>query len=357
MHRWTDEERDIVRQRYDGTRASAEAIARELGGLTFLQVRGQVQKLKLGHPSEKWSPEDLAFLRKNYGLVPDEVIEKKLKRTHNSIILTVKRRLQINRKSNFYTARELAKILGISCSKTITETWMPRKWIRGIKSPVRCGPNIMWSFKEEEITRCLRARPYLVEISDIQEEHLFRSVVQEEWDRDPWYGLEEAGYLLDVGDNAVVKYIRRGDLPATKKTGGPWQGVWIVRRSAIEEFLKNDRRFKVHMQKLEMSRKVLRFERGEAWMLGKLWLILCPGCRRHVEVLAPKQLDYKEIVPKFVEAFVKGGCHHDERASLIDWKSGEPNGKAKLLTKLIDEHPTWSASQIVKEAERIGGQI
>jgi hypothetical protein len=59
-HRWTDEEREIVRQRYDGTRESADAIGKDLG-LTFLQVRGQVQKLKLGHPSEKWSPEDLAL--------------------------------------------------------------------------------------------------------------------------------------------------------------------------------------------------------------------------------------------------------------------------------------------------------
>jgi hypothetical protein len=351
-HRWTDEEREIVRQRYKGTRESAETIAKDLA-LSFLAVRGQVQRLKLGHPSRKWSLEDLAFLGKNYGLLSDKVIEKKLDRTHNSIILAAKRHLHINRKSNFHTATEISKLLGIPCMKTITQTWMPRGWIRGRKSPVRVGTRVMWVFSEEDVVHCLRARPYLVKISEM-EEHYFRGIVQEEWEKDPWYGLEEAGYLLGVGPEAMSRYIMRGKLPATKTTGGPWQGVWIIRRSAIDEFLKNDRRTEIHKQKLEMSRKVKRFEKGEAWMLGKLWIILCPGCLRHVEVVAPKQWEYKEIVPKFVLAFVEGGCHHDERESMIDLKP--QNGKVDLLTKLIDQHPTWSPSQIVKEANRIGGQ-
>ena len=58
-HRWTDEEREIVRRDYTGTRESAMEIAGRLG-VSFLAVKGQVGILGLAKRSGRrpWTPEE-----------------------------------------------------------------------------------------------------------------------------------------------------------------------------------------------------------------------------------------------------------------------------------------------------------
>jgi hypothetical protein len=232
-NRWPDVDKDVVRTEYDGTRASVEAIAAKLHR-TPVAVKGQVQHLKLAKIEHRnWTSEDLEYLADTYGLIPDADICEHLHRSLNGIAETAKRRLQINRKTNSYTARDVTKALGLSDSKIITETWMSKGFIKGQKSPTRCGRNLMWHFDKEDIVACLKERPWLV---DRQKLRGFRQVVKAEWKRDPWYNTKQAGRLLGHHPHTIVLYLNRGSLAGVKKPALCWQGEWVIRRSAIQAF-------------------------------------------------------------------------------------------------------------------------
>lgn len=233
-NRWPDVDKDVVRTEYDGTRASVEAIAAKLHR-TPVAVKGQVQHLKLAKIEHRnWTSEDLEYLADTYGLIPDADICEHLHRSLNGIAETAKRRLQINRKTNSYTARDVAKALGLSDSKIITETWMSKGFIKGRKSPTRCGRNLMWHFDKEDIVACLKERPWLVDRQKLQ--NGFRQVVEAEWKRNPWYNTEQAGRLLGHHPHTLVKYLNQGLLAGVKKPSMCWQGEWVIRYSAIRSF-------------------------------------------------------------------------------------------------------------------------
>lgn len=236
-HVWTDEEKDLVRTEYDGTGKSVAVLAGKIG-VTTIAVKGQIQSLKLTKKERRdWTEEELEYLGDTYGILPDKQICEHLHRSRNSIVLASKRHLKINRKANFYTAKEVAKLLGVACSKTVTETWQEKGFIKGRKSTVRCGLNMMWLFSEQDIEDCLRKYPWLVKMEKVEDRNQFRRILKEEWERDPWYTSEQAGSLLGVHFHTVVKYLNQGLLQGVKKPALCWQGEWVIRRSNIQAYL------------------------------------------------------------------------------------------------------------------------
>lgn len=258
---------------------------------------------------KRWTPEELEYLAAKYGLVSDRAICRHLQRSPNAITIISRRKLHSNRKMNFYSGRELARALGVPDSKTIIN-WALAGWIRVRKSVVRQGPFRVWLFREKNVAAFLKERPWLFDPKQMPE-HYFRSIVRAEYERDPWYNCQEVAALLGVTtDDAIQRYINHGWLPAFKKPGGPWQGKWIIRRSAIEKFLANDPRPKHKFETTSSNRKRAARKRGNPLRLSVVWSVLCPDCRQTVVVRANPGLKGPQVQQLFIYLYTNGTCSH-----------------------------------------------
>lgn len=240
-HRWTEEEKEFTRTEYKNNRASLEELRMRFG-VSLNAMRGQVVRQGLTKGFPRWTEDDLCYLADNFGRLADEQICKDLSRSKNAIKIIAYRKLNgLARLDGFYTARTVATLLAVSCSKTIV-FWRDKGYIKGKRAPFGYGKHKLWSFDYEDIETCLRKRPWLVDPRRMEQSY-FRTIVHEEYEKDPWYTAAQAAPFMGIRDpNAVHRYIYRGWLQAVKKPGGPWQGVWIIRKSAIDAFLANDPR-------------------------------------------------------------------------------------------------------------------
>ncbi|KKM64092.1 hypothetical protein LCGC14_1504870 [marine sediment metagenome] len=258
-----------------------------------------------------WSTEDLGYLREHYGKTPDRILARRLNRSRNAIVIAAKRKLNgLRRKDNFYTAAEVARIIGTPCSKKVAD-WVRRGWLKGTKSWMGPDTYKMWCFSETGIARCLRRRPWLVDVRRM-EESFFRSVVIKQWERDPWYTAAQTAPLLGVTTlDAVHRYIHFGWLPAERKPGGPRQGRWVIRKSAIEAFLQNDPRPGHRASAIRASWRRAILAKGRPMMVVVIWALLCPRCGDQVKVIASPRLFGPEVKARFIAQHVNGGpCLH-----------------------------------------------
>jgi len=291
---------------------------------------------KWGQP---WSEEDLQYLSDTYGLIPNKELAERL---HRSEVAMLGRagKLHIRATDNFYTASELARTLGIG--RKPIENWVRKGWLKSslIHHPDIRRENALWSqhgfhdrrlqdfdphrrgpkhhFTEEDVIKCLRQRPWLVDLK-CMERHYFHSVVIREWQRDPWYNCQEAAALLGLkADNAVKRYIHRGWLLAERKPGtGSWKGEWIIRRSAIKKFLANDPRPSHRYNAFSKARKLGLRQEGRPTRIGMVWNFSCPRCGQEVRIMAPPDMMGPEVREKFISIYVNGTClHGDEGAEL-----------------------------------------
>lgn len=264
----------------------------------------------------KWKPDELAYLSRHYGLLPDEEIAAFLGRSRHALRIAAYRKLGgQKRKDNFYTSAEVARALGIRDSKSIIG-WVRKGYLRGERGPMYVGLSQVWRFSEQAIIRCLHHRPYLVKPTQVRQ-HIFQRIVQDEWQRDPWYTPEQAAPFLGVKTpDAIHKYIHQGLLRAQKKPGGPWQGIWIIRKSDIDGFLANDPRPEHKTAALRQSRQRLMIALGRPVRLETIWLIICPECKSEVRVAAPAKMWSPRLLSIFKAKYVNNGCHHGSQCSL-----------------------------------------
>lgn len=257
----------------------------------------------------KWNPEELLYLSGHYGLLLDETIASNLGRSVGGITWAV-RKLNLRRKDNLYTAAELARTLGIAEPVTVIG-WHQRGWLKCRKGPLKAGLNRAWVFNEGTVAKFLRQHPWLVDLKSMPE-HYFRSVVKREWERDPWYTTQQAAPLFGVKDGYTVgDYILRGWLPADKKPhGGQGHKAWIIRHSAIQEFLANDPRPQSNHYTISQARRKFLIEAGQAAMLAVAWIIKCPSCGQQVRIMAPPRLPGVEVRERFIRLYVNGSCEH-----------------------------------------------
>ncbi|MBA7578206.1 hypothetical protein ES708_20068 [subsurface metagenome] len=270
-----------------------------------------------------WTDEELDVLGEKYGLISDRALSHRLQRSPNALHIAAVRNLHSNRKMNFYSAAELAKVLGIPCSKTLIP-WVKAKWIKARRSVVQAGEYRAWRFMDRNIQAFLRNKPWLFDPQKMPQ-HYFRAIVQEEYDKDPWYQCIEAAPLLGVGTEAVRRYIFHGWLKADKKPGGPWTGVWIIRRSEIERFLANDPRPRHRHDLASSSRKRLWRKAGNPLRLSTIWSVLCPTCGNTVVVKADPGLKGLEVQSIFTRVYSNGACSHGLVCTLE-----EPKRRAKV---------------------------
>lgn len=265
------------------------------------------QEARPARYKHKWTPEELHYLSDHYGLLLDGTIACNLGRSVCGISWAA-RKLKLRRKDNLYTATELARVLGIAGSETVIG-WVQRGWLKCRRGPLKAGLNRAWVFTEGTVAKFLRQRPWVVDLASMTE-HYFRSVVEREWERDPWYTCQQAAPLLGVkADTTVQDYCSRGWLSADKN---PQRGgrSWVIRHSAIQEFLANDPRPQSNHYTISEARRRFLIEAGQASMLTITWIIRCPRCRQQVRIMAPPQLRGAEVRERFIRLHVNGNCEH-----------------------------------------------
>ena len=111
---WTEEENDILRRHYCGenrNRLTIQSLSVYMKR-TPASLSGELVKLGLTEGTPRWSSEDLGYLNDTYGILPAKKIAEHLHRSTNALKIISYRRLRINQRSNIYTAREIAKIVG-----------------------------------------------------------------------------------------------------------------------------------------------------------------------------------------------------------------------------------------------------
>ena len=201
-----------------------------------------------------WAEYELEYLADNYGRISADAICKHLNRSPNSLKIITFRKLGINQKSNIYTSRSLAREMGVSCSKTIV-AWYNRGYLAGKPAPFRNGPNQVWFFDYDDIVDCLTKRPWLCRLKRMPQSY-FRSIVQAEWDKDPWYTRIEAANFLGLATAGPIwRYVKEGWLQGVRRPSGGGQGAWIFRHSTLANFQLADPR-PDHRKSVTLARAV-----------------------------------------------------------------------------------------------------
>ena len=313
------------RQRVNWTQEETEYLKRNYHNLPSQQVYAHFSrhdkdavKAKaccLGLLAQRyWTEKDLEYLNDNYGVTPDAEICQHLQRSLNAVHIASVRKLHICRKTNLYTAHAVARELGFLCSKTVT-AWRQRGLLKGEKSTIPCGGGLMWHFPYENIESFVRANPWLFARSRMQESY-FRSIVDEEYAKDPWVSLSAACKMIGVSSfsAAMSSYLKKRWLHPIKRPiegGNHW--TWIFRKSDIDAFLANDPR-RGHFKKVIKSRQRRRLRHGLPVQIWLVWKMECPVCHRIVNIEANPHLKSGMVKKLFEEKYCPDGpCSHKNR--------------------------------------------
>jgi len=123
-HKWTDEERDIVRRDYNGHNQSAYQLAVKLtqmagDKITFNAVKGQASKMGiLSNKSPCWTDEEMEILAKMITRYRPITIAKQLHRSLNAVVVKSKR-LGLSRRirDGWFSKKEVCEIMGVDHKK------------------------------------------------------------------------------------------------------------------------------------------------------------------------------------------------------------------------------------------------
>ena len=179
------------------------------------------------HP--RWTDEEVERLRSLYSRFDLPTLARRFGRSTTGVHLKAKR-LGLTKIDDWYTAQELARLFGIRCAKSVVR-WVSKGFLRGGHVQWRYGPNHPWAFEHDDVVVFIEAHPWLLELRRM-ERHYFRSVLQAQWDLDPWYEPKEAARRLGVCKETMARYLRSGRVKGHRSGDGKW-GYWKVRQSAL----------------------------------------------------------------------------------------------------------------------------
>jgi len=161
-HKWTDDERQIVRRDYQGTNESAKRIAGKLG-VSFNAVKGQVGKMGISfRPDMKqWTQKEEERLAELITQFVPHLVAKRMKRSINSVVVKSKK-LGFSRRTRdgWYTKREVCNILGVDhhwVQARIDNGALKASWHNGVKPQKNGGA--CWHILESDLKEFIRKCP------------------------------------------------------------------------------------------------------------------------------------------------------------------------------------------------------
>lgn len=162
-HRWTEEERAIVRRDYQGTHASAAKIAANLG-VTQCAVTGQIARLGISiRPDYRpWTKEEDAKLAELIQTYCPGRVAKIMNRSINGVTVRSKR-LNISRRARngWFTKTEVCEILGVDhkwIQNRIDSGALKASWHNPDMKPGKLGA-ACWEILEEDLRHYIRTYP------------------------------------------------------------------------------------------------------------------------------------------------------------------------------------------------------
>ena len=162
-HRWTEEEKQIVRRDYQGTNASRDEIAARLG-VTPYAVAGMVSKLGLAKKTDRrpWNDQEDERLAELVEEHPVWRIAKLMNRSVNSVtVRAVRLRCSRRKRSGWFTKAEVCEILGMDhkwVQKRIDDGRLPASSHYGGR--VQKNGLSAWHIKEKDLRSYLRANAH-----------------------------------------------------------------------------------------------------------------------------------------------------------------------------------------------------
>ncbi len=221
------------------SRLTVKEQAKELGvprykiGLARqkLYEAGRISPYKRAY-HRRWSPGEVEFLEDHYSTNTTDSLCKRLRRSKTAILLK-KRRLGIRRTDGIYTARTLAEIFGVD-SKFFPNL-VAEGFLSGKRAPWRQGPYPPWVFDEAEVIRFIQSYPWMLDLNRM-DGHYFRSILCEEWERDPWYSNPEAARIIGYHPHSIANAAREGRLRGYQRSPKKRWSYWRFRRSDLRRF-------------------------------------------------------------------------------------------------------------------------
>ncbi len=163
QHKWTDDERDIIRRDFKHTRKSCQELAARLG-VTEYGVRGQVTTMGIAKSDDRhpWdSPQEKEKLAKLIPHYCPRAIARMMHRSLNSVVVMAKRLNYPRRyREGWFTKREVCEILAHD------HKWVQRRIDSGaLKAtchyehrPTQKGMSA-WHIEEHDLVQFIRKCP------------------------------------------------------------------------------------------------------------------------------------------------------------------------------------------------------
>lgn len=195
-------------------------------------ARGDVPAPATAHgQANRWSPEEMAFLRANAGVLGDAEIGAALGRSENAVRVQVRRKGLMTpvKHPDYLTAQAAARVLGVDVHAVCG--WIDRGLLAAELAPlsdrkvwrIRRTAFYAWAMRPENWVYFIRSvrRP-----ERIRDERLRRLLVKRKatWG-DEWWTTGEAAEFHGVESTDVQRYIVAGRLPGVKHQN------WMVLRS------------------------------------------------------------------------------------------------------------------------------
>lgn len=215
-------------------RAIGQALGRPKQGVT-----SRWNLLRRGLRKHAWSPEEDALIRDTAGYRTAESIGAELGRTaaavsgRASIIGANWWRPDRRRVNIGFTGTQVARLLGVPCSKTIAE-WIDKGYLPASRRAPRLGEHsykVAYRVMPDALRAFLRDYPWLYDRGRIADRG-WAAYVRSNVPHERWMGTREAARLLYMTEAGVGIAIRKGDLRAEKIGAN-----WVIPESAIRAYV------------------------------------------------------------------------------------------------------------------------
>lgn len=228
IRRITPEEQALVREwslAGIGLAEQARRLGRPVSTLMHTYRGLQVAGLIPVGPATRgpdWTPLDLERLERLIELgYSYDAIGRRLGRSRNAVVIKAKRRgVGLLRTTQAMTAGEVARLLGIGCSKTITR-WIGDGWLKARNGGQSDHP--IWRIQHLDLLTFLECSDYWMawEPAQITDPGIRGWTEELRRGQPRWLTPGEAGQRCGVSARAVYRWIAMGYMPS-KRYGNHW---------------------------------------------------------------------------------------------------------------------------------------
>lgn len=158
FHKWTDEERDIIRREYDGHNKTSERIAQKLtmmagDKITLFAIKGQAANMGIMQDkSPDWTEKEIQILTDMINEYSPLTIARRLNRSVNAVMVKSKRLgLKRRYRNGWFIKREVCEICGVDHKKV--QCWIDKGWLKAswhTENKQQKGGQAMWHIAERD---------------------------------------------------------------------------------------------------------------------------------------------------------------------------------------------------------------